>query len=80
MTSWHNFKTWRDIKKWAHDHGLKNLVARMDLNNNCWNSSGEFGRNQVLICDSIRLAETEEEAIEIATQLDKEMEENHGLY
>lgn len=78
--NWHNFKTWRDIKKWAQDHGLKNLVERMDLNNNCWNSSGEFGRSQVAICDSIRLAESEDEAIEIATQLDKEMEENYGLY
>jgi hypothetical protein len=52
----------------------------MDLNNNCWNSSGEFGRSQVAICDSIRLAETEDEALEIATQLNEEMEENYGLY
>lgn len=78
--NWHYFKTWRDIREWAQNHGLKNLVARMNLNNECWNSSGEFGRSQVAICDSIRLAESEDEAIEIATQLDKEMEENYGLY
>lgn len=78
--NWHNFKTWRDIRERAQSHKLKNLVARMDLNNNCWNSSGEFGRSQVTICDAIRLAETEDEALEIATQLNEEMEENYGLY
>ena len=75
MTNWHNFKTWRDIREWAQNHGLKNLVVRMDLNNNCWNSSGEFGRSQVAICDAIRLAETEDEALEIATQLNEEIKE-----
>ena len=78
--NWHNFKSWRDIRNWAEEKGHKNLVARMDLNNRCWNSSGEFGRNQVLICDSIRFAETEDEAVEIAMQFNKEMEENYGLY
>ena len=80
MSNWHKFKTWRDIKKWAEDHKLNHLVARMDLNNDCWNSSGEFGRSQVQICDAIRLAETEDDALEIATQLNEEMEENYGLY
>lgn len=78
--NWHDFKSWRDIMAWAKDKGLKHLVARMDLNNRCWNSSGEFGRNQVAICDNIRLAETEAEAIEIAQQMDAQMEENYGLY
>lgn len=75
-----NFKNWREIRDWAESKGLKNLVARMDLNNRCWNSSGEFGRNQVLICDSIRFADDEEDALEIAAQLDEEMAENFGLY
>lgn len=52
----------------------------MDLNNKCWNSSGEFGRSQVEICDNIRLAPTEPDAIEIAQQMDAQMEENYGLY
>lgn len=80
MSNWHNFKTWRDIKKWAEDQKLNHLAARMDLNNDCWNSSGEFGRSQVQICDAIRLASSEEEAKEIAAKFDAEMEENYGLY
>jgi hypothetical protein len=52
----------------------------MDLNNRCWNSSGEFGRSQVAICDSIRTAEDEDEAMEIAQVMDEEMEVNYGLY
>lgn len=78
--NWHDFKSWRDIREWAKNNGLKHLVARMDLNNQCWNSSGEFGRSQVAICDYIRSAETEDEAIEIAQQMDAQMEENYGLY
>jgi len=80
MADWHKFKTWRDIKKWAEDHKLNHLVARMDLNNDCWNSSGEFGRSQVQICDAIRLAGTEDDALKIAAQLNEEMEENYGLW
>ena len=52
----------------------------MDLNNRCWNSSGEFGRSQVAICDAIRNAETEEEAEEIAKSYDEATTENYGLY
>lgn len=74
------FKSWRDIRDWADEKGFKNLVARMELNNRCWNSSGEFGRSQVAICDAIRFAKSEDEREEIAKQLDKEMEENYGLY
>jgi hypothetical protein len=48
-----DFKTWRDIRRWAKDNGFKLIVKRMDLNNRCWNSSGEFGRSQVAICDNI---------------------------
>lgn len=75
-----DFKTWREIRAWADSRGFKNLVARMDLNNRCWSSSGEFGRSQVAICDSIRDAYDEEDAIEIAKAMDAEMEVNYGLY
>ena len=78
--NWHDFKSWRDIMAWAKDKGLKHLVARMELNHRCWNSSGEFGRSQVEICDNIRLALTEADAEEIAIQMDAQMEENYGLY
>ncbi len=77
---WHDFKSWRDIMAWAKDKGLKHLVARMELNNRCWNSSGEFGRSQVEICDSIRFAPDEEAAFEIAASMDRQMEQNYGLY
>ena len=60
------FKNWRDIRTWAKEHGFVNLVRRMDLNNSCWNSSGEFGRSQVAICDALRLAGDEEERVRIA--------------
>ena len=65
---------------WAKDKGLKHLVARMELNHRCWNSSGEFGRSQVEICDNIRLSPTEADAEKIAIQMDAQMEENYGLY
>lgn len=80
MSAWHDFKSWRDIRDWAEEKGLKNLVARMDLNNRCWNSSGEFGRSQVAICDAIRNAKTEAEALEIAKEFDDQTAENYGLY
>lgn len=78
--NWHEFKSWRDIMAWAKEKEFKHLVARMELNHQCWNSSGEFGRSQVEICDSIRFAPTEEIAENIAQQMDAQMEENYGLY
>lgn len=69
--NWHDFKSWRDIMAWAKDKGLKHR---------CWNSSGEFGRSQVEICDNIRLSPTEADAEKIAIQMDAQMEENYGLY
>lgn len=65
------FKSWHDIKDWAEAHDLKNLVRRLQLNNDCWLSSGEFGRDQVAICDSIRYTEDEDEALEVAKQIDE---------
>lgn len=70
MTS--EFKTWRDIMHWLEDNGFEKLARRMQLNNDCWNSSGEFGRSQVRICDSMRFAESEEERFEVANQLQSE--------
>lgn len=75
-----DFKDWHDIKKWAEDHGYKNMAARMQLNNDAWMSSGEFGRSQVAICDAMRFAKSEEERHEIAKQINDETAENYGLY
>lgn len=75
-----NWKGWQDIKAWAEKNGFKNLAARMQLNNDAWMSSGEFGRNQVEICDSLRLADNEDEALRIAGEFDKAFKENYGLW
>ena len=63
------FKNWRDIKEWFEEHGYNELARRMQINNDCWWSSGEFGRSQVAICDSMRFAESEEERHEVAKAL-----------
>lgn len=64
------FKSWRDIRNWAEEHGYKNIVKRMDLNNKCWESSGEFGRSQIAICDAIRFAKNEEELFDVAEEIE----------
>lgn len=74
------WKGWEDIKKWAEKHGFSNLVARMQLNNDAWMSSGEFGRSQKYICDCLRNAENEKEALLIAKEMDKEFATNYGLW
>lgn len=74
------WKGWKDVREWCEKNGFGNIVKRMDLNNDCWMSSGEFGRNQVEICDSLRFAEDETEAKEIAEGLNEELDENYGLY
>lgn len=63
-----DFKNWREIRDWAEEHGYKNIVKRMELNNRCWNSSGEFGRSQVAICDAIRYAQDIEEVAGVIEQ------------
>lgn len=63
------FKSWRDIKAWFEENGYDQLAKRMQINNDCWNSSGEFGRSQVYICDSMRFAESEDERHEVAQSL-----------
>ena len=63
------FKSWRDIKEWFEQNGYHVLAKRMQMNNDCWMSSGEFGRSQVAICDAMRCAQTEEERHEVAQSL-----------
>jgi len=67
------FKNWQEIKEWAERNGFVRLAKRLKLNNDCWSSSGEFGRSQVYLCDSMRYAESEQERLEIAEQLEKEL-------
>lgn len=65
---------------WAKSNGFDNMAKRMQLNNDCWNSSGEFGRSQVQICDAMRFADSEEDRLEIAKQIDDDCSENMGLW
>ncbi len=74
------FKNWKEIRDWAKEHGFENMTKRMDLNNDCWASSGEFGRSQVGICAAMRFADTEEERLNIAKEIDDSCKENYGLY
>lgn len=67
------FKNWHDIQDWAKENGFKNIVKRMQINNDCWNSSGEFGRSQVEICDNLRFAQSKEERLEIAEEMEAEL-------
>lgn len=67
------FKNWREIKEWAERNGFVRLAKRLKLNNDCWSSSGEFGRSQVYLCDSMRYAESEQERLAVAEQLEKEL-------
>ena len=46
------------------------MAKHMQLNNDCWNSSGELGRSQVEICDAMRFAESEEDRLDIAGQIE----------
>lgn len=65
-------KSWRDILDLAKELGLKNLARRLEMNNAMWGSSGEFGRDQVEICDAIRLQPTKEDTIAMMKQIDEE--------
>lgn len=71
------FKNWHEIQDWARENGFKNIVKRMQINNDCWNSSGEFGRSQVEICDSLRFCKSEEERLEVAKQIEEGL--NHDF-
>lgn len=63
------FKNWREIQDWFRVHGYTDMVKRMQVNNDCWNSCGEFGRDQVMICDAMRFAGSEAEREEVASEL-----------
>ena len=67
------FKSWRDIRDWADRGGYKRMAKRMAINNACWNSSGEFGRSQIAICDAMRFAESEEERTRIAEDIEESL-------
>lgn len=73
------FKSWRDIMAWAEERGFKNIVKRMEMNNKYWNSCGEFGRSQVAICDALRFAEDEDERVEIAERMERELADDEIL-
>lgn len=67
------FKTWLDIHEWCKQHGFKRVARRLEINNMLWQSSGEFGRSQVAICDAIRACEHEETALVVAEDIDKSL-------
>jgi hypothetical protein len=67
------FKGWRDILSWAKENGFERISKRLEINNACWNSSGEFGRSQVAICDAMRFAESEEERMSIAEDIEESL-------
>lgn len=67
------FENWREIKGWAERNGFVRLAKRLQVNNDCWWSSGEFGRSQAYLCDSMRYAESEQERLAVAEQLEKEL-------
>lgn len=63
-------KDWHDIKEWAEQNGFRHLANRLQFN------TGEFGRSQVAICDALRIAKTEEERLETAEFIEKELSED----
>ena len=70
------FKTWRDIKKWAEEHKYHRIAKRLQLNNDCWWSSGEFGRSQKYLCDTLRFCDSEAERKQVAEQLENELKDD----
>lgn len=74
--TWHSWESWRDIMAWAEDNGFTRLSKRMAVNNACWSSSGEFGRSQVYICDSLRFTDTEKQALAIAEEIEEELKDD----
>jgi hypothetical protein len=67
------FKGWRDILSWAKENGFERISKRLEINNACWNSSGEFGRSQVAICDAMRFAGSEEDRIAVAEEIEESL-------
>lgn len=67
------FKNWREIMEWAKRNGYTNMAKRMQINDDCWNSCGEFGRSQVAICDAMRYAESESERHDVAKVIEQSL-------
>lgn len=67
------FENWREIMEWAERNGYVNMAKRMQINNDCWNSCGEFGRSQVAICDAMRFAESESQRHDVAEQIEESL-------
>ena len=73
------FKSWKDIHDWAWERGFELMANRMRLNNSCWNSSGEFGRSQVAICDAMRFCETEQDRYDMAQHIEDSLKNDDLL-
>lgn len=67
------FENWREIMEWAKRNGYTNMAKRMQINNDCWNSCGEFGRSQVAICDAMRYAKSESQRHDVATEIEESL-------
>lgn len=67
------FKNWHEIMEWAKRNGYENMAKRMQINNDCWMSCGEFGRSQVAICDAMRFAESESQRHDVATEIEESL-------
>lgn len=67
------FKNWKEIMEWAKRNGYENMAKRMQINNDCWMSCGEFGRSQVAICDAMRYAESESQRHDVATEIEESL-------
>jgi len=67
------FKDWQEIMEWAKRNGYTNMAKRMQINNDCWNSCGEFGRSQVAICDAMRYAESESQRHDVAKAIEQSL-------
>lgn len=66
-----DFKDWQEIKKWAEEHKFLSLAKKLQFNNDNWMSCGEFGRNQVFLCDTLRFAKDEADRLEKAERLEE---------
>lgn len=67
------FKDWRDVRDWARGNKFDQLADRLEFNDRNWWECGEFGRNQVYLCDAIRFSKTERERRRVARYLEAEM-------
>lgn len=70
------WRSWRDILAFVEELGCKALAKRMRINNKCWESSGEFGRSQVEICNTILACRTREEAEDVVRDMEEAMAED----